>query len=89
MMAGNRSAYGARMNVPPFSLSQQIDDLGQILRKPFWTFCVVVTIGGAQIQRFEQTFADNVGTRHAVGCNSGTDALILALRALVWVQAIR
>ena len=83
MMAGNGSAYGARMNVPPFSLSQQIDDLGSdledavldVLRSGQY-------IGGAQIQRFEQTFADNVGTRHAVGCNSGTDALILALRAL-------
>ena len=71
------------MHVPPFSLSQQINDLGsdleqavlEVLRSGQY-------IGGAQIQGFEQAFADNVGTRHAVGCNSGTDALILALRAL-------
>ena len=71
------------MHVPPFSLSRQIDDLGsdlegavlEVLRSGQY-------IGGPQIQRFEQAFAAQVGTTHAVGCNSGTDALILALRAL-------
>ena len=71
------------MQVPPFSLSQQISDLGtdleeavlQVLRSGQY-------IGGAQIKEFEQAFAASVGTSHAVGCNSGTDALILALRAL-------
>ena len=71
------------MQVPPFSLSQQISDLGtdleeavlQVLRSGQY-------IGGAQIKAFEEAFAASVGTSHAVGCNSGTDALILALRAL-------
>ena len=39
-------------------------------------------IGGAEIKNFEDAFAKSVKTRHAVGCNSGTDALILALRGL-------
>jgi len=39
-------------------------------------------IGGPQIKRFEEAFAASVGCEHAVGCNSGTDALILALRGL-------
>ena len=71
------------MHVPPFSLSQQISDLGadleeavlQVLRSGQY-------IGGPQIKAFEEAFAASVGTSHAVGCNSGTDALILALRAL-------
>ena len=71
------------MQVPPFSLSQQLADLGQeldeavlkVLRSGQY-------IGGAEIQAFETGFAAAVGTSHAVGCNSGTDALILALRAL-------
>src|SRR6266540_4258855 len=33
-------------------------------------------------QQFEQRFAELCGTRYAVGLNSGTDALVLALRAL-------
>ena len=71
------------MQVPPFSLSQQISDLGtdletavlDVLRSGQY-------IGGPQIQQFQEAFAASVGTRHAIGCNSGTDALILALRAL-------
>ena len=71
------------MQVPPFSLSQQLADLGaelddavlRVLRSGQY-------IGGADIQRFEQAFAASVDCAHAVGCNSGTDALILALRGL-------
>ena len=71
------------MQVPPFSLSQQIDDLGadleeavlQVLRSGQY-------IGGPQIKAFEEAFALSIGTHHAIGCNSGTDALILALRGL-------
>jgi len=37
---------------------------------------------GPEVRAFEAEFAANVGTRAAVGVNSGTDALVLALRAL-------
>jgi dTDP-4-amino-4,6-dideoxygalactose transaminase len=37
---------------------------------------------GESVGRFEKAFAEYCGTRFAVGCNSGTDALQLALRAL-------
>jgi dTDP-4-amino-4,6-dideoxygalactose transaminase len=71
------------MQVPPFSLSEQLADLGaelddavlRVLRSGQY-------IGGAEIQRFEHAFAASVDCPHAVGCNSGTDALILALRGL-------
>ena len=71
------------MQVPPFSLSEQLDQLGeqldtavlQVLRSGQY-------IGGGVIAAFEQAFATAVGTPYAVGCNSGTDALILALRGL-------
>ncbi len=38
-------------------------------------------IGGAAVSDFEEQFSQYVGTSHCVGCNSGTDALYLALRA--------
>jgi dTDP-4-amino-4,6-dideoxygalactose transaminase len=71
------------MQVPPFSLTEQLDALGeqldaavlQVLRSGQY-------IGGGVIAAFEQAFAKAVGTPFAVGCNSGTDALILALRGL-------
>ena len=36
---------------------------------------------GAQVERFEQRFAEYCGARYAIGCASGTDALELALMA--------
>lgn len=71
------------MQVPPFSLSEQLIRLGselddavlKVLRSGQY-------IGGATISAFETSFAAACGSPHAIGCNSGTDALILALRAL-------
>ena len=71
------------MQVPPFSLKDQLSDLGselddavlRVLRSGQY-------IGGAEIKHFEEAFAASVNSRHAVGCNSGTDALVLALRGL-------
>jgi dTDP-4-amino-4,6-dideoxygalactose transaminase len=37
---------------------------------------------GEEVQRFEQEAAGYCGTRYAVGCASGSDALLLALKAL-------
>lgn len=37
---------------------------------------------GPQVDEFERRFAELCGVRYALGVNSGTDALILALRAL-------
>lgn len=39
-------------------------------------------IGGPDVVAFEQEFAAATGAAYAVGCNSGTDALSLAMRAL-------
>lgn len=37
---------------------------------------------GPELERFEKEFASYLGVKHCVGLNSGTDALILAVRAL-------
>ncbi|MFM1799022.1 MAG: hypothetical protein RLZZ117_1300 [Cyanobacteriota bacterium] len=71
------------MHVPPFSLTEQLRQLGdrlddavlQVLRSGQY-------IGGPTIASFEEAFAASCGVPHAIGCNSGTDALILALRGL-------
>lgn len=39
-------------------------------------------VGGAEVAEFESEFAEYCGTKYAVSVNSGTDALILALKAL-------
>ena len=73
----------AAMQVPPFSLSEQLQQLGDaldhavldVLRSGQY-------IGGSTINGFEAAFAEACGVPHAIGCNSGTDALVLALRGL-------
>jgi len=37
---------------------------------------------GPEVEAFERAFADYIGTKHAIGVGSGTDALRLALEAL-------
>ena len=37
---------------------------------------------GPEVQNFEQEAAEYLGVKHAIGVNSGTDALVIALRAL-------
>ena len=71
------------MQVPPFSLSQQLADLGPELDDAILRVLHSGQyIGGGEIQKFETDFSTCVSTAHSVGCNSGTDALILALRGL-------
>ena len=37
---------------------------------------------GPEVKKFEEKFAEKMGAKHCIAVNSGTDALILALRAL-------
>ncbi len=39
-------------------------------------------IGGAAVENFEKRFAEYIGVKHAIALNSGTDALVIALKAL-------
>jgi len=41
-----------------------------------------IYILGEQVSLFEQEFAEYLGINYAIGCGSGTDALVLALKAL-------
>lgn len=72
-----------KISVPYINLSAQhsslkaelLDAIGNVIDSGQF-------ILGEEVQRFEQRFAELCGVHFAVAVNSGTDALILALRAL-------
>ncbi len=69
--------------IPPIDLSQQYKLIApevsiavqQVLASGYY-------IGGSEVAQFEQQFGEYIGVSDCISCNSGTDALFLALRAL-------
>ena len=71
------------MQIPPFSLDEQISEIGDEIEKALIkVFRSGKYIGGEEVASFEKAFALAIETSYSVSCNSGTDALILALRSL-------
>ena len=69
--------------IPPVDLSRQY----QLIKKEADSAVLEILhsgryIGGEAIASFEREFANYIGVAECVSCNSGTDALMLALRAL-------
>ncbi len=69
--------------IPPLDLTNQYKLIGDEVNDAVLRLLASGHyIGGAAVEEFEQQFADYIGVRYAVSCNSGTDALYLALRSL-------
>lgn len=69
--------------VPPFSLDRVVADLRPAIEER-WSKLLDTTafVGGPEVTAFEEAFADFLGTGGCVGVANGTDALIVAMRAL-------
>jgi dTDP-4-amino-4,6-dideoxygalactose transaminase len=73
--------------IPPFDLSQQFEQIGaEINQAALQVLASGRYIGGQFVETFEQQLAAYVGSSECVACNSGTDALYMAIRA-VGIQA--
>ena len=71
------------MQIPPFTLDRQYQEIGsEIESEVFKVLKGGQYIGGQEIAKFEESFSNLIGVENTIGCNSGTDALVLALRAL-------
>jgi dTDP-3-amino-3,4,6-trideoxy-alpha-D-glucose transaminase len=62
-------------NADPALLDELLATVERVARSAAFTL-------GTEVEAFEEEFAAYCGTRHAVGLSSGTEALVLALRAL-------
>ena len=70
-------------NVPPLDLTQQYEIISEQLNaKVQEVLASGRYIGGSIVDDFEKQFANYIDVSHCVSCNSGTDALFLALRAV-------
>jgi dTDP-4-amino-4,6-dideoxygalactose transaminase len=71
------------MNVPLLDLTQQYQPLAEELMGAVRSVIEPQRfILGPVVERFEREMEQYLGVRRAVGCASGTDAILLALRAL-------
>jgi len=73
--------------IPPFDASQQYQQIGDRLSKAaLEVLASGQYIGGQTVSQFETEFANYIGSaidsNFGIACNSGTDALYLAMRAL-------
>lgn len=70
-------------NIPILDLSPEIEELWDEFNAAFQR---VMRSGqfimGPEVAAFEEEVADYLGAKHAIGVNSGTDALVIGLRAL-------
>src|SRR5215207_124819 len=62
-------------NADPELIEQLLAVVDRVARSAAFTL-------GEEVDRFDEEFAEYCGSRHAVGLSSGTEALVLALRAL-------
>ena len=69
--------------IPPLDLAQQYATIEtEVSDAVLGVLASGRYIGGPLVEGFEQQFATYIGVTECVACNSGTDALYLALRAL-------
>ncbi|NEQ27261.1 MAG: DegT/DnrJ/EryC1/StrS family aminotransferase, partial [Microcoleus sp. SIO2G3] len=70
-------------SIPPLDLAQQFQTISDEVNAAVMAVLASAQyVNGPIVQSFEQQFAQYIGTSECVSCNSGTDALFLAIRAM-------
>ncbi len=71
------------LKVPILNLTRQYEGLrGEIEKAVCEQMASGMYIGGPAVENFEQKFAKYIGVKHAIAVNSGTDALVIAMKAM-------
>ena len=81
--AAQTSATSGNEPVPFLDIPRELDELRpELLAAMERVLDGARFILGPEVGLFEREAAETLGVKHAVGVNSGTDALVIALRAL-------
>jgi dTDP-4-amino-4,6-dideoxygalactose transaminase len=73
----------SKQNVTFFSLERQVQNLESEIKNAFDAVLKSQQfIGGEFVTRFEESLSKYLGAKHVISCNSGTDALWIAVKAL-------
>lgn len=74
---------GKQMKLPFIDLKTQYETYKEEINKEVLGVLESTQfILGPQVEKLEESLAEYTGAKHAIGCSSGTDALLLALMAL-------
>ena len=69
--------------IPVFDLGRAIEPIAEQIQDRWRSLLAASAfVGGEEVDRFERSFADYVRSSGCVGVGNGTDALVLALKAL-------
>ena len=78
------------MNIPFVDLKLQYEEIQtEIENAIFKVIQSAKFIQGEDVNKFEEEFAHYLGANYCIGVNSGTDALILGVRALELEQEMK
>lgn len=71
------------MGVPFVDLGRFVDEIADEVRRDFdAVLSERAFLGGPRVEAFERSLATALGVRSAIACSNGSDALVVALRAL-------
>jgi dTDP-4-amino-4,6-dideoxygalactose transaminase len=73
----------SKQNITFFSLARQVKNLEPKIKSAIDSVLASQQfIGGTFVTQFEEKMAKHLGVKHVISCNSGTDALWIAVKAL-------
>ncbi len=74
---------GQTADIPLFDLTEQFEAIQDSIHEALnRVLCSQRFVLGTEVEDFEQALSERLGGVHVVGCASGTDALLLSLKAL-------
>ncbi len=74
---------GVNVRIPFFDIKRQYEGIATEVESEVLSIMKsAIYIGGNKVSELESKLADYIGVKHAISCGNGTDALVIALKAI-------